>query len=189
MRSAELLECLGETPIIAAVKSMEGLHKCLSCDCKVVFVLFGDILNIGDIVEEIKNAGKSVFVHIDLIDGLASREIAVDFLIKYSRADGIISTKQALVRYAKSKGLLTVQRFFLLDSLALENVQKHIDSDCSDLVEILPGAMPKIITKLASTSSIPIIAGGLISDKEDIIAALAAGALAISSTDSSIWFM
>ncbi|NLM61842.1 MAG: glycerol-3-phosphate responsive antiterminator, partial [Clostridiales bacterium] len=35
----------------------------------------------------------------------------------------------------------------------------------------------------------PIIAGGLISDKEDIITALAAGAIAISSTNHDVWFM
>ena len=34
----------------------------------------------------------------------------------------------------------------------------------------------------------PVIAGGLISDKEDIIAALDAGAAAISSTNPAIWF-
>ena len=36
---------------------------------------------------------------------------------------------------------------------------------------------------------VPVIAGGLISDKEDIIAALDAGAAAISSTNPAIWFL
>ncbi len=189
MKPSELLELLEDTPVIAAVKSMEGLENCLACSSKVVFILFGDILNISDIVESVKNAGKVAFVHLDLIGGLSAKEIAVDFLIKNTRADGVISTKQALVRYAKSRGLLTVQRFFILDSMALANVQKHTSLECVDLVEILPGVMPKIIKELVDTAQKPIVAGGLIRDKEDIVMALSAGAIAISSTDSAVWFM
>ena len=37
--------------------------------------------------------------------------------------------------------------------------------------------------------SVPVIAGGLISDKEDIIAALDAGAAAISTTKEELWFL
>ncbi|EJW91450.1 Glycerol-3-phosphate responsive antiterminator, partial [gut metagenome] len=33
----------------------------------------------------------------------------------------------------------------------------------------------------------PLIASGLISDKEDVIAALSAGALAVSSTCPAVW--
>lgn len=58
-----------------------------------------------------------------------------------------------------------------------------------DAVEILPGLMPKIIKKLCSTVNVPIIAGGLISDKEDVMNALTAGAVAISVTNQRVWFM
>ena len=37
--------------------------------------------------------------------------------------------------------------------------------------------------------SVPVIAGGLISDKEDIIAALDAGAASISTTKEELWFL
>lgn len=49
--------------------------------------------------------------------------------------------------------------------------------------------MPKIIKKLCSTVNVPIIAGGLISDKEDVMNALNAGAVAISVTNQRVWFM
>ena len=42
---------------------------------------------------------------------------------------------------------------------------------------------------IALIARVPVIAGGLISDKEDIIAALDAGAAAISSTNPAIWFL
>ena len=44
-----------------------------------------------------------------------------------SRA-GSISTKPAIVKAAKEQGLLAVQRFFLLDSLALANFQKYAET-------------------------------------------------------------
>ena len=49
-----MLELLEESPIIAAIKSWEGLEKSLKSECKVVFVLFGTICDIDQIVARIK---------------------------------------------------------------------------------------------------------------------------------------
>ena len=128
-------------------------------------------------------------VHIDLIDGLATRDVAVDFIAKNTNADGIISTKPFIIHHAKACGLLTVQRFFLLDSLSLNNIYKISSLEAADAIEILPGVMPKIIKKLVKSLQKPLIAGGMIIDKEDIIGALDAGAIAISSTNQNTWLM
>lgn len=189
MEPNRLKELLNDFPIIAAVKNCDGLEKSLTSDCRVVFILFGDLVGIAGIVDRIKSAGKLAMVHVDLIDGLSPRDIAVDFIAKSTNADGIISTKANLVRHAKSCGLFTVQRFFVLDSISLANIGKQLPLENADLIEILPGVMPKIICQLSQTTGKPIIAGGLISDKEDILNALEAGAVAISSTNEKIWFM
>jgi glycerol uptake operon antiterminator len=146
-------------------------------------------VSIADIVAKIKKAGKFAMVHVDLIDGLASRDVAVDFIAKNTNADGIISTRPNIVHKAKTCGLLAVQRFFLLDSIAVSNIEKQPSLKDADAVEILPGLMPKIIQKLVGSIGKPIIAGGLINDKEDILNALNAGAIAISSTNHDTWFM
>ena len=49
--------------------------------------------------------------------------------------------------------------------------------------------MPKIITRMKKELGVPIIAGGLIADKEDVIQALDAGAIAISTTNKDVWNM
>ena len=90
-----MLELLEESPIIAAVKSQEGLEKSLKSECKVVFVLFGTICDIDVIVAQIKDAGKVAIVHVDMIQGLSTKKVAVDFIAHNTRADGIISTKNA----------------------------------------------------------------------------------------------
>jgi Glycerol-3-phosphate responsive antiterminator (mRNA-binding) len=187
MEQNKLLNALDESPIVAAIKDRDGLTKCLSSECQVVFILFGDLVGISDIVDCVKSAGKIAMVHVDLIEGLSPKEIAIDFIAKKTNADGIITTKANLTRHAKKNGLYTVQRFFVLDSISLSNVEKQLPLENADLIEILPGVMPKIIRQLATTTGKPIIAGGLIRDKEDIINALDAGAIAISSTNQGIW--
>ena len=190
LTAGKLSELLASQPIIAAVKDSAELERALCSDVRAVFVLFGDILTISGIVGRIRESGKHALVHVDLIEGLSSREIAVDFIAASTGADGILSTKLALISRAKSHGLIAVQRFFLLDSLAIRNIERQIQhKDSADFIEVLPGLMPKIIHSLSQNLNKPVIAGGLISAKEDVVAALGAGAIAVSSTNESVWHM
>lgn len=72
MDKAQLLELLDVGPVIASVKDEAGLSAALKSDVGVIFLLFGDVLNIGEMVGRAHAAGKAVFVHLDLVDGLAS---------------------------------------------------------------------------------------------------------------------
>lgn len=189
MEKTELLDLLADGPVIASVKDDAGLTAAINSDVAVVFLLYGDVLSVRDLVQRAHDAGKAVFVHIDLIEGLASREVSVDFVAKNTAADGVLSTKVALTRRAKELGLVAIQRFFLLDSMAISNIEKHLSPDCSDLIEILPGLMPKIIRRVCGISGKPVITGGLITDKEDVTSALSAGAVAVSTTNPDVWDM
>ena len=183
-------ETIEANPLIAAVKDMKGLAACCELDeIKVVFVLFGDICSIDDIVKRIKDSGKLAMVHVDLINGLSAKEIAVDFIRKYTEADGIITTKPALIKRGRELELYTVLRYFLLDSMALENIRLQQRMVNPDFIEILPGVMPKIIGRICRSSKTPIIAGGLITDKEAVMGALGAGAIAVSTTNQNVWRM
>ena len=182
-------DALTDCPVIAAIKDDEGLERCLDSEIQIVFVLYGDILRIGEVVERIKEKGKLAVVHADLIAGLSGRELAVDFLKRNTGADGIISTKLALIKRAKELEMVTVFRFFVIDSMAFDNIKKQVDAALPDLVEILPGIMPKIIKRVSKMITAPLIAGGLIADKADIIAAIEAGAISISSTNQRTWFI
>ena len=189
MDRASLLELLADGPVIAAVKDDAGLEAALKSDVAVLFLLYGDILTIGETIARIHQAGKRAFVHLDLIDGLSAREISADFIARHTAADGVISTKSALTKRARELGLVSIQRVFLLDSMALNNVERHFSQESADLVEVLPGLMPKIIRKICATTGKPVIAGGLISDKEDVTGALGAGAVAVSTTNPAVWRM
>ena len=68
MRSA-FHDILIDCPVIAAVKDDEGLEKCLESESQIVFILYGDLIRIPQMVKKIKDAGKLAMVHIDLIAG------------------------------------------------------------------------------------------------------------------------
>ena len=189
MKYAQLLELLADGPVIAAVKDDAGLTTALESEVSVIFLLYGDVLTISEAVARCHDKGKKVFVHLDLIDGLAAREIATDFIARNTSADGVISTKAQLTRRARELGLVAIQRVFLLDSLALKNIERQLVQGNADLIEILPGLMPKIIRRVVQAAGKPVIAGGLISDKEDVTGALGAGAVAVSTTNPSVWAM
>lgn len=185
----ELREAIEDSPVIAAIKDDSGLEKCTTCDSQIIFVLYGDIITIPAIVDKIKSAGKIAFVHIDLIHGLQSKEISVDFIKEHTRADGIISTKAPLIARAKELSLYTIMRFFCIDSMAYENIEKQMKTTKPDIIEVLPGPMPKVVHKIVGLAKCPVIAGGLVSDKEDVMALLSAGASSISSTNTDTWFL
>jgi glycerol uptake operon antiterminator len=191
MKNREFINKIEINPIIAAVKDDEGLATALTEDVEIIFVLYGDICTIPDIVKKIKKAGKVAMVHVDLITGLNnSKDVCLDFIKNNTEADGIITTKSNLISHAKELELNTVLRYFILDSMALQNIEKQAKSSGvrPDIIEFLPGiVLPKMIRRINKVSRVPIIAGGLIADKEDVMNALDAGALAISTTNETVW--
>ena len=183
-----LYEALQRNPIIAAVRDDDGLSQCLHTDIQTVFVLYGDICNIPEIVRQIKDAGKIAIVHADLIGGLATKEISVDFLRRSTQADGVISTRANMIQRAKELNMIAILRVFLIDSMALDSAlgAKNLKPDA---IDILPGLMPSMLRKVRQMTGLPILTGGLITEKKEVMQALEAGALAISSTAPAVWEM
>ena len=138
----ELMDAIQETPVIAAVKDDAGLCNALTNEnIRVVFVLYGDICNIASIVRRIHEAGRFAAVHVDLIAGLAGKEVAVDFIRNTTEADGIISTRPMLLRRGRELGMLTVLRVFAIDSKAVSNLGRETEGGMPDVIEILPGTL------------------------------------------------
>ena len=121
------------------------------------------------------------------MQGLSAKTEAIDYIKNNTKADGILSTKGNLVKHAADIGLIGILRNFIIDSIAMENVNKQVELAHPDMIEIMPGIMPEIIEKLKNEIKLPLIAGGLISDKKDVIAALSAGADAVSTTKEELW--
>jgi glycerol uptake operon antiterminator len=88
---------------------------------------------------------------------------------------------------AQNLGLLAVQRIFLLDSSALRDGEANVRSCRPDLVEVLPGVAVQAIRLAVDAFDRPLIAGGLIRTREEVMAALGAGALAVSTGERALW--
>lgn len=181
-------ELLEHNPIIPAVKNESELKRALETESQIIFVLFGNILNLSSIATAIKEKEKLGIIHLDLVEGLASKEIAVHYIKEQTVFNGIISTKPQLIKTAKVLELIAIQRIFILDGMSLENTRNHIVEQC-DAVEMLPGILFKVIETLTKTISKPLIVGGLISEKDEVVEALGVGATCISTSSEKVWEM
>lgn len=184
-----LNEILVENPIIAAVRSDKNLYDAINSNAKIVFVLYGNVMSIVDICEKLRNAGKIVFIHVDLIDGIRGDIFGIQFINKFAKPNGIITTKVSCIKYAKQIGLQTILRIFIIDSLSIKTGAKNINDTNPNAVEIMPGVAIKALEYMKRETNVPLIAGGLIDKKKDAIDALSAGAVAISTTAANIWKM
>ena len=182
-----MLERLQDNPIIAAVRSDEGMKAALDSETTTIFLLNSDIFNLKDLVDEVKERGKSAFIHIDFAEGLGSDNKAVDYIAKVIQPDGIISTRGNLIRRAREQGLFAIQRFFLIDSQSYHTTIRQIQAVKPDMIEILPGVMPGVIGRICKEVSMPVIAGGMIDSKQDIIESLKAGAMGVSVGKIDLW--
>lgn len=169
------------------MRNKKDIEKLTSTNGKIVFLLFGDINELPELVDQLKQKGKLVFIHVDLISGLSSHESTIDYIKKSTNGDGIISTKSYLVNYANQIGLYGIQRYFLIDSKSLENVLKQIEHVKADFIEIMPAVREDIIEIIARSTLKPIIVGGLITKKQEVMKILSAGAASASTSEKELW--
>lgn len=186
MQFDQLIDCLECNPVIAAI-SNDGWDKALRSPVQVVFYLSADLLTVKERVEQAHIIGKYILIHMDLAEGIGKDRTGIRYLAQCG-VDGIISTKAQLIRYAKEQGLLTVQRFFALDSKGMESIDEILRNSNPHLMEIMPGVIGKAIRKF-SGGQIPVIAGGLIQTKSEVTEALSCGATAVSTGREELWYL
>jgi glycerol uptake operon antiterminator len=174
-------------PVIASVKDAEALRDALDSDSLVVFLRFGSLLTLGDLVAQTKAAGRICFVDVDLLDGFAGRPVVIEYLTHHTDADGIVSAKPSIVRAAREHGLVAGHRFFLLDSQSYKTMIDVSRANPPDFIEVLPGCLPRVIGWIREELDLPVIAGGLICDRRDALDALDAGASAVVSSRRGVW--
>ena len=184
-----LEKLLIENPVIAAIRNDQDLEKVISSNVLIVFVLYGSIINLKKTCERLKAVGKIIFVHVDLIEGLKGDYTGLLFIKQSVDPDGIITTRATNVKNGKKLGFCVIQRIFAVDSLSLQSGIKNIQSVLPDAVEVMPGVASKIIKNMGDAVRVPIIAGGLIQTKKDIMESIGAGAMAISTSKQELWIL
>lgn len=182
-----LFDALSRHPVIAAARTYEAVERASESSVAAIFVLGGSIMSLPEMIARAHDGGKYAFVHIDLAEGIGRDEAAVEWCANVLRADGLISTRPQLLRKASEMGMITIQRLFLMDSSSFEHGKRLLKNTPPDMAEVLPGIAPKAVRQLCEALNKPVIAGGMINEKSEIIAALDAGALAVSVSDERLW--
>ena len=136
-----------------------------------------------------RKVAASVRTDEDFREALTS-DVEVIFMqnfVKLMGADGILTTKTGMIRSARDIGLITVQRFFIVDSHSVDTAVDSIKIAKPDVVEIMPGVVEKKIKEFAEKVDTPILAGGLIEFEEEVDNAIDAGAKAVSTANKKLW--
>lgn len=187
MNRTDFYTKLANSRKIASIKDERLLEKALEADVGSVVLSVGNVGNIARYVQLYKAKGIPVFVHPERIGGMSQDKEGIAFLARCVRPDGIVTTRNSLIKQAKKQGLLTVQRFFLIDSDAITSIKNSVQETEPDAIEIMPALLPEFITEFRSQLSIPIIAGGLLSNRQQMNEALHYGAIAVSMGNHRLW--
>ena len=172
--------------IIAAVRNDKELDMAINANVWVIFDLCPNLITLPQKAETVHNAGKKLYIHMDLAEGIGKDRCGIDF-VRRCKVDGIISTRSNIIKLAREAGLTTVQRFFIVDSKSVDTTVETVKTSKPDMIEIMPGIVTKVVASLKATLDMPVICGGLIDDAKEIDTVLSAGATAISTGKTELW--
>ncbi|PNQ87448.1 glycerol-3-phosphate responsive antiterminator [Paenibacillus polymyxa] len=176
-----------EQRILPAAKHMKQLEDILDSSYEYAVFLDTHVAQLRNLYQMARSRNKQMLLHADLVQGLKNDEYAAEYLCQEIKPFGIISTRSGVIATAKKKGILAVQRVFLLDTIALEKSYALVEKTRPDYIEVLPGVVPPMIAEVSERTGIPILAGGLIRTPEDVEAALAAGATAVTTSNKQLF--
>ena len=172
--------------VIAAVHGDREFELALESEVEIIFDLSPNIMSLEGKVKKAHSKNKKMFIHIDLAEGIGKDKFGI-LHAKEMGIDGVISTRTSLIKAAKEAEVSTIQRFFMVDSQSIDTTLKTINISKPDMIEVMPGTVNKIISRLKEQISMSIIAGGLIETDEEIDDAVNRGAVAISTGNCSLW--
>jgi glycerol uptake operon antiterminator len=184
----QFFQALRAKPVVAGLRRSADVDGAIRHGVEVLFILGEDIFALQESVIKAHGRERLILAHVDLIKGIGRDEAGVRFLARDLGVDGIVTTRGNLIGPAKREGLIAVQRLFVLDSESLEAGVPAVERAAPDAVEVLPGViLPLIAPLLKATRLPPLIAGGLIRTRAQVDEILAAGAIAVSTSEEALW--
>ncbi|MBS7344780.1 MAG: glycerol-3-phosphate responsive antiterminator [Caryophanon sp.] len=173
--------------VIPAARTIKQFDQLLKSPFEYIVVLEVNLGHLRSLKQEADRHQKKLIVHADLIHGLKTDNFGADYLCNDIRPAAIISTRSNIILKAKSRGIIAIQRVFLIDTIALEKSYSLIEQTQPDYIELLPGIIPAMIQEVYAKTHIPIITGGLIRTAEEAQVAIDAGAVSITTSNAEIW--
>ena len=152
-----------------------------------IMLKLGDVNTLPQLVGHIHRSGKRVMVHQDSIKGLARDKMGIQYMANCG-VDCVITMKSLCVKYIKDAGMVAAFGFFVIDSDACRTGLGSIKEHQPDVVILMPGTIPQqIIQQIKAEAGIPVILGGLMTTREQIITAIESGAAAVATSNQDLW--
>lgn len=176
---------------IVIPSSLNGKYLREACTAKSNIVLLSGV-NIGNLKEFVKfihQQHKKAFMHIDITGGFRPDDTGITLLKTMFHLDGVISTNMHALTKAKSLGLETIYRLFLIDSRSLERAAGVLKESSFSAIEILPSGYAvseeKRIRRYVGEKDL--IAGGFVRSKEDIEKIFKADFMGVTTSNPALW--
>jgi len=178
------------SPIIAAVNTVEMFEPALEAPTKSLYLLAGSPISLPEMVKRAKDRGKACLVNIDFLGGLNRDRDAVEYLALHN-VEGIVSTRFDVLKTAQTLGMFTIQRTFAIDSAAITASIKVLSQFTPDAIEVLPAmAAPKVAKRIREVQpGMRIIGGGLIETVREIEELLNAGIDSVTVSNRQLWLI
>jgi len=177
---------LARHPIIATLYGTEQIDAFLDSPSEIAIVANVELRKLHAVVGIITRADKIVIVNIDSCEGISPDKGGVEYLAEIG-ATSLVSTRVATIQRANRAGLMTIQKVFVTDRSTWPRSVKAVEQSDPNLVQLMPAPMLPHIAIKERNALPPIIASGFVSTQNDVRGALAAGAVAVSTSDAVIW--
>lgn len=185
-RAAGFVARLAPTPVCAAIVDGAHLERALTSRAPIIFLLRGDGLRMAPTIDRIHAAGKLVAVHLDLIDGIAADVRGVAWLAA-AGSDAIITSHGRLLPTIRDAGRVAIHRVLLSRRSHVDTAMAAAARSHPDILEVLPGVVLPGVTQLLPRFGIPLLAGGFVRSVADARAAIAAGAVGVTTSAPELW--
>ncbi len=178
---------LQDQKIIPAISNHQDLRKFLTLPLTYGILMNFQLAQLPELVKLMKDNQKKVLIHSELIRGLSSDEYGAIYLIQTLNVDGIISSKPKVIDVCKKRKVIGIFRFFLKDSISLNQSLEMAKKMEPEYLEVLPATGTDILQEIMQRTSSKVLMGGLIKSKEQIAKCLNAGAVAVTTSNTNFW--
>ncbi|WP_243125403.1 MULTISPECIES: glycerol-3-phosphate responsive antiterminator [Clostridium] len=174
--------------IIPSIRRLKELNVALNSKPDILLLSEVHIGNLPALTSMCHEKNKLVLVNIDMIGGISGDQMGIKLLKDLFKVDGVMSASTMKVNIAKSLGLYTIQRFFLIDSRSYETSLKSLKTSKVDAIEVLPAPMaPHFVKEIRNVKDIPLLAGGFIKDKDTLNSIREAGFDGVTTSERNLW--
>ncbi|MHB1953437.1 MAG: glycerol-3-phosphate responsive antiterminator [Sulfobacillus sp.] len=149
-------------PIIPSVWTIAQRDHAVLSPWPLVHVAGGGLKTIKEFVQPLVNAQKTIWIHPDMIAGLAKDREGLDVLNALTAPAAIATSNLTLAHQVRQLRLKLVLRVFIHDTQSLESSLAAVDRLKPDVLCCLPAVVYPLIRHELNQRGIPVVAAGLV---------------------------